>query len=190
MNEQILQIPEERFLVLDLKKHFRIDRQFDLVLSLEVAEHLPPQCAQILVDSLTRLGPVIVFSAAIPYQGGTNHLNEQWPTYWARFFEDKKYIPVDCIRKRIWQNNKVGLWYAQNLIIFVREDDLATYPLLKREFKNMSALQLDVVHPIHYLKLIKKMSNPRNLPLLKVLLALPDILRKAVKSTIKRFFPK
>ena len=55
---------------------------FDLVVSLEVAEHLPKECADIFVDSLVRLGPIILFSAAIPQAGGTCHINEQWPEYW------------------------------------------------------------------------------------------------------------
>jgi hypothetical protein len=52
-------------------------------------------------DSLVSRGPVIVFSAAIPYQGGTNHTNEQWPEYWARHFSAKGYVPVDCVRRQI-----------------------------------------------------------------------------------------
>ena len=59
-----------------------MNRKFDLVLSLEVAEHLPSECAEAFVESLVNLGPVILFSAAIPYQGGENHVNEQWPEYW------------------------------------------------------------------------------------------------------------
>jgi 2-polyprenyl-3-methyl-5-hydroxy-6-metoxy-1,4-benzoquinol methylase len=51
-----LETPEERYLPFDLEKPFRIDRQFDLVVSLEVAEHLPGECAGTFVDSLTRLG--------------------------------------------------------------------------------------------------------------------------------------
>lgn len=102
-----LEIPEERFLSFELNNPFRIDRQFDLVISLEVAEHLPKECAATFVDSLTRLGPVILFSAAIPFQGGTDHINEQWLDYWAKYFQEKGYVAIDCIRKRIWQNDKV-----------------------------------------------------------------------------------
>src|SRR5438876_1062943 len=42
VSEKILKIPKERFLSFDLKRPFHLGRQFDLVLSLEVAEHLPP----------------------------------------------------------------------------------------------------------------------------------------------------
>src|SRR5437879_11690773 len=65
VDRKMLQIPEERFLAFDLTKPIQLDRQFDLVVSLEVAEHLPDRCADMFVDALPRLGPVILLSAAI-----------------------------------------------------------------------------------------------------------------------------
>jgi SAM-dependent methyltransferase len=154
VDAKILKIPKEHFLPLDLSKAFRLDRQFDLVLSLEVAEHLPPESAGIFIDSLTRLGPVILFSAAIPHQGGTQHLNEQWPGYWMEFFQHRGYVVIDCIRKRIWQNTNVESWYAQNVLMFVQKGYLDTHPLLKNEFENTAISQLSIVHPRKYLSLV------------------------------------
>ena len=104
----------------DLAQPLQIDRRFDLALSLEVAEHLPPECGSEFVQTLTDLSSVILFSAAIPFQGGTDHLNEQWPEYWADRFDARGYVPIDCIRRRIWRNEDVEWWYAQNLMFFVR----------------------------------------------------------------------
>ena len=101
-----------------------MDREFDLVPSLEVAEHLPKPCAEEFVDSLTRLGSSILFSAAIPLQGGKHHLNEQWPAYWARYFQERGYVAIDCIRDKIWQDDNVEFWYARNILIFVRKKAL------------------------------------------------------------------
>ena len=151
IDKKMLEIPEEQFLSFDLKNPFQMDRQFDLVMSMEVVEHLPSQCAEIFVESLVRLAPVILFSAAIPLQGGTDHVNEQWPEYWVRYFDEKGYVVIDCIRKKIWQNENVEWWYAQNLLIFVRRDHLESCPLLKREFKNTDLSQLSIVHPRKYL---------------------------------------
>ena len=67
----------------DLNQPFTLDRTSDLVVCLEVAEHVPPLSAGDFIASLTRLASIILFSAAIPYQGGDGHLNEQWPEYWA-----------------------------------------------------------------------------------------------------------
>ena len=150
IDRRALQIPRERFIPCDLKRPLRMDGKFDLVLSLEVAEHLPPQCAETFVNSLVDLGPIILFSAAIPFQGGVNHVNEQWPEYWARHFQEREYIAIDCIRKNIWMNEKVEWWYAQNMLMFVREDCLEDYPVLKQESENTSSSQLSIVHPCLY----------------------------------------
>jgi methyltransferase family protein len=104
VKKEMLAIPDDRFLKFDLRTPIRIDRQFDLVVSLEVAEHLPLEYAETFVRTLVGLGPVVPFSAAIPLQGGTNHINEQWPDYWAALFKFQGYIPIDPSRKRLWQN--------------------------------------------------------------------------------------
>lgn len=145
-----LEIPEDRFLAVDLRKALRMERQFDLVLSLEVAEHLPGECAEVFVDSLTSLGPTILFSAAIPFQGGTHHINEQWPDYWADHFRRKGYVVIDGIREKVWQNENVDYWYAQNTLIFVRRDRLEGYPSLKRELEKTATSRLSMVHPRRY----------------------------------------
>ena len=155
VDRSMLQISNERFTAFDLKKPIQIDRRFDLVVSLEVAEHLPKDCAKTFVHSLTKLGPVILFSAAIPFQGGTAHLNEQWPDYWANHFNDNGYVAVDCLRKKVWQDDQVEWWYAQNMLLFCQKDYLASNPLLKEEFENTHPSQLSIVHPRKYLELIR-----------------------------------
>lgn len=156
MDKKMLQIPQERFLSFDLSEPLRMDRQFDLVVSLEVAEHLPSKCAERFVDSLVRLGPVILFSAAIPFQGGVHHINEQWPDYWVKYFQQKEYVVIDCIREKVWQNNNVEMWYAQNILMFVRQDYLKSHPLLKKAVENTAISQLSIVHPKKYLALQEK----------------------------------
>lgn len=121
-----LLIPREYFRTVDLSQPFRLDAQFDLAVCLEVAEHLPTSSASVLVESLVRLAPVILFSAAIPLQGGTHHVNEQWPEYWQRLFQEHDYRMLDLIRKLIWKNPNVKYWYRQNTFLFVREDFIST----------------------------------------------------------------
>lgn len=154
IDRSMLEIPQEQFLAFDLTRPIEIDRQFDLVVSLEVAEHLPKRCAKTFVESLTKLGPIILFSAAIPFQGGTCHVNEQWPDYWANYFRENGYEVIDCIRKKLWNNDQVEWWYAQNMLVFSRKDYLATNALLKREFENTHPSQLSIVHPRKYQELI------------------------------------
>lgn len=144
---EILEIPGEEFLCHDLRNPLELNRRFDLVVSLEVAEHLPAECAESFVQTLTRLGPAILFSAAIPFQGGTDHLNEQWPDYWARHFEQNGYVPIDLIRKRVWQNADVEFWYCQNILLFVGRDGPEIRPDPGYAQKDTRNSQLSLVHP-------------------------------------------
>jgi len=89
-------------------------------MSLEVGEHLPSEAAEGFVGSITSLSSVVLFSAAIPSQGGTGHVNEQWPDYWASLFEKFDFVPLDCIRPAFWENQKVTCYDAQNSVLYVR----------------------------------------------------------------------
>jgi SAM-dependent methyltransferase len=144
IQRELLQFPPERFMPLDLEESFDLGRAFDLVISMEVAEHLAPESADAFVDSLVRHAPTILFSAAIPRQGGTNHVNEQWPDYWAEKFQGHGYLAVDAIRPRIWTDPAVGFWYAQNTILYVRPDHLPE-SLRLRVVDDLASLS--VVHP-------------------------------------------
>ncbi len=86
IKKENLEIPQECFLAADLEKPFKSKKQYDLAVSLEVAKHLGSERAESFVEDLVDLAPVVLFSAAIPYQGGTGHKNEQWLEYWAEFF--------------------------------------------------------------------------------------------------------
>jgi hypothetical protein len=88
----------------DIREPFDIGRTFDLVLCIEVAEHLPARRADSFVADLCRLGPVVVFSAAVPGQGGYGHVNEQWPAYWFTPFESAGYALLDPLRDRMWDD--------------------------------------------------------------------------------------
>jgi SAM-dependent methyltransferase len=141
-----LAIPASQFREHDLRIPLDVDRRFDLALCLETAEHVPPDCASTLVDSLTRLAPVIVFSAAVPGQGGTGHVNEQWPTYWAGRFAEKGYRCFTGVRERIWDRKEIEVWYRQNMLCFVSpacSGDLAQ----RLHPANGDAPRLDVAHP-------------------------------------------
>jgi SAM-dependent methyltransferase len=151
VDRQWLQVPHDRFLPMDLRRPFALDRRFDVALSLEVAEHLPAECAEGFVDSLVRLAPVILFSAAIPFQRGICHLNEQWPEYWASIFKRHGYIPIDCMRSHLWNDPRVAWCYAQNILVYANEEGLSKNPQLARFQVASSQLPLSVVHPTKYL---------------------------------------
>jgi SAM-dependent methyltransferase len=151
IDRDLLQVSHECFQAADLSKPFALGRTFDLAVSLEVAEHLPADCTVLFVDSLTRLAPMVLFSAAIPFQSGNQHINEQWPDKWAELFKRHDFLPVDFIRKRIWNNQAVEWWYTQNTLLFVQAKFLETNALLKGEFERTNPDQLQLVHPRQYL---------------------------------------
>jgi SAM-dependent methyltransferase/predicted O-methyltransferase YrrM/lipopolysaccharide biosynthesis glycosyltransferase len=150
VDRTILQIPLNQFQSADLKQPLQLNRKFDLAISLEVAEHLPSTCAENFVNSLTQLAPIILFSAAIPFQGGVEHVNEQWPQYWAYYFQKNGFAVIDCLRQKIWNNDKVEPWYAQNILVFVKQEHLSGYPRLVNEYQNTDLNQLAIVHPKIY----------------------------------------
>ena len=149
VDRRTLEIPADKFLSWDLEKPLRMSRRFGLVMSLEVAEHLPQASAEMFVASLTSLGDVVLFSAAIPGQGGTHHVNEQWPEYWAELFARYGFAAVDCIRHRVWNNPAVAGYYAQNALLYVRSDYLSQHPELARAAAEKRA-PLAIVNPRFY----------------------------------------
>lgn len=142
-----LLIPRERFIPSDLARGMSHRGRYDLVISLEVAEHLPASRAAGFVQDLVELGPVILFSAAIPGQGGTHHVNEQWPEYWRDLFARHDYVLIDCLRRRLWNNERVDICYRQNMMFYVRRCHLANVPGLAREQGCSGLAPLSIVHP-------------------------------------------
>lgn len=151
VDRMLLHISEEHFVAVDLIQPFRYDKKFDLVVSLEVAEHLPESAADTLVGTLVSLGNTILFSAAIPGQGGQNHLNEQWPGYWQEKFSKHGFHFHDAIRQKIWHNPNIEWWYRQNLYLVTNRIDLPR-PI---------ETSLDVIHP----EMMKHHMNGLNLQL-------------------------
>ncbi len=189
---ELLQIPRDRFQAFDLTKPFSLGRVYDLAISLEVAEHLPADCAAAFVECLTRLAPFVLFSAAIPFQGGDHHVNEQWPDRWAGLFQKHDYVPVDFIRKRVWKNEAVEWWYAQNTLLFVRASLLEGNTALKAEFEQTNPNQLCLVHPRQYLSAVAPAPpstwGVRSASRL-LLLSLRNAVRKRVHSILRRGAP-
>ncbi|MCU1242656.1 MAG: hypothetical protein JWO71_3382 [Candidatus Acidoferrum typicum] len=187
-----LQIPRERFEACDLTKPLAIQREFDLAVSLEVAEHLPPECAEVFVAGLTELAPVVLFSAAIPFQGGMNHLNEQWPDKWAGLFRERGYVPVDFVRKRVWQNTAVDFWYAQNTLLFVQSSLVERSNSLREELQQTNPDQLCLVHPRQYLHLQTQYSEAiaraENPPLPSGVKEASRILLICLKNSLRKRF--
>jgi SAM-dependent methyltransferase len=148
VERSLLEIPQDRFRAIDLNEDFApgIGRRFDCAMSLEVAEHLRPASSKQFVTALTALSDVVLFSAATPAQGGTGHINEKWLEFWASLFREAGYVPVDCLRPVIWDNDRIVWWYRQNMVFFVLENEVAkVFP--EWSSPRAGSLPLSIVHP-------------------------------------------
>ena len=155
-----LKRPVANFRRATLDRPFGIGRRFDLALSLEVAEHLPASRAAPFVAELVALAPVVLFSAAIPGQGGVNHVNEQWPAYWAGLFASHAYRTIDCLRLRLWDEADVTWWYKQNLLLFADTTTVETNPALLAAAAAGPAVPPGLVHPECFATALKAGAPP------------------------------
>lgn len=111
---------------------------YGLAMSLEVGEHLDAGSAEALVAGLCK-APQVLFSAALPGQGGLNHINEQWSTWWAALFLKRGYVGSCDVRWRFWSDDRVEGYYRQNLTVYAPRERL--------EEVGMKPGVIDVVHP-------------------------------------------
>jgi SAM-dependent methyltransferase len=123
-----------------------LQRRFDLALCLEVAEHIEPEGAACVVSNCVRHSDVVLFSAAIPGQGGLHHVNEQPPEYWQGLFDQDGYDVVDIIRPLIWRDDGVPVWYRQNMLLFLNRKASSTLDFLRAKASEMS-IPLHRAHP-------------------------------------------
>ena len=113
-----LAIPPSRFTPCDLSKPIDLGRQFDLAISLEVAEHLPRASAADFIASIVTHSDLVLFSAAVPGQGGEHHVNEQPLKYWRNKFEQHGYVALDPVRPLLVDCTAVEPWYRYNILLY------------------------------------------------------------------------
>ena len=153
LDRKLARVPASSITTSDLEKPFDLGRRFDLAVTLEVAEHLSEKAAETFIDSLTRHADVVLFSAAIPFQGGHHHVNERFPEYWRKLFALRGYAVFDFIRPQIWERREVLVWLRQNLLVFARPALAAPGgPFAGLE----SAGPLDLVHPDLYMARVEQ----------------------------------
>ncbi len=157
-------IRHEKWLkVSDLNFRLELNKKVDLVLCLEVAEHLEEKNARQLIQSLTLASDRIVFSAAIPGQAGTDHINLQYPEYWADIFYENGYVLEWDPRPSIWKKKGVAPWYKQNMLVYSKqlgEDRSINYPNRLHHpeiFLNIAPFHTKT---IHYVKRVLRKLKP------------------------------
>lgn len=149
VEQDLLEISKENFRQVDLEKKIKLDKKYDLAISLEVAEHLQPAAANRFVESLTEASDFVFFSAAIPKQGGENHINEQWQDYWADLFKERGCVVLDIVRHKIWNEEKIPVHHRQNCLLFVKREQVTKLrmPIPSVYDENFP---ISIVHPHAY----------------------------------------
>lgn len=139
-----LVIDDSEFVVYDLCKRIALQKKFDLAISLEVAEHISSDFADVFVENLISHSDVVLFSAAIPFQGGTHHVNEQYPSYWRKKFVQYDFEVCDCLRQIFWNDNRIEAFYRQNIFLYCRKEIKND---LKGKLMNSDSRLIDFIHP-------------------------------------------
>lgn len=147
VDRNMLVIDKKNFVPANFEKKIKIPKKFDLLITLEVAEHISFSRAGGFVRDLCQLSDVILFSAATKLQGGDGHINEQRMSYWKKKFEHEDYVMLDVIRKKIWNNTKIPVWYRQNVVIFVKKE---VYENLNYKCQSEDGQIVDIIHPELY----------------------------------------
>jgi SAM-dependent methyltransferase len=177
IDKATLMIEEDAFTATDLRSEFHIPRRFDLAVSLEVAEHLPEDNSAGFVRRLTNAAPIVLFSAAIPGQPGTGHINMQWQDYWRAIFASFGYVAFDIIRPALWGRKDVHYWYQQNMIVYCVDRAITTLSNLPSTSEDLS---LNVVHPELY-EFQRRSSEPY---LRKAVTSIPRLTLKALRNRL------
>ena len=159
LDRALLLIDPARVTICDLEQGVSLGRRFDLTICVEVAEHLSERAADTLVAALVQHSDLILFSAAIPHQGGRHHVNERFPDYWAARFAVHGCRPLDFIRPRIWTDQRVLWWLRQNTLVFAHDRLLASNDRLRQEYATPRLLS--VVHPDLYMLRLQEARDVR-----------------------------
>jgi SAM-dependent methyltransferase len=145
-----LRIDPAEFRAADLSGPIALGRRFDLVQSLEVAEHLSADKAEIFVHTLVAHGPLVLFSAAVPGQGGEHHVNERPLGYWRGLFRQRGYLAVDYLRPLICNDADIAWWYRYNILLYVERGCAARLPEAVRRCLLADGEELRDYYPRRY----------------------------------------
>lgn len=155
VDREHLLIPESSFKASDLSQGFDLKRRYDLVQSLEVAEHLPATSAAGFIHALVKHGDLILFSAAAKGQGGDYHVNEQDYEYWRAHFARHGYLAIDFIRPLVLNDTRIEPWYRYNLFLYASPQRFASLPNVIQQSKVPDKKKLrDISPPLYKLRKI------------------------------------
>ncbi len=116
-----LAIDKNKFLLQDVTESFSLPRRYDCAICFEVAEHIPTIKSKVLVDNISKISDLVIFTAAPKGQGGHDHINEQDAQFWIDIFDKKGYSllkeDTQKIRKILADRGAI-FWLKDSIFIF------------------------------------------------------------------------
>jgi hypothetical protein len=85
-------------------------------------------------------------------QGGLGHIKEQWPSYWVQLFATFGYECLIGLRRRLWFQIALEVWYRHNILCFAPPHAVRVAAILGIHGEGDATL-LDVVHPDLFLRI-------------------------------------
>jgi len=165
-------IPHQLFYPLDFYSKFPKEEKFDLAICLEVVEHVSMDVSEKILDFMCMTADVIFFSAAVPGQGGYEHINEQFQDFWIDQFKVRGFTAYDYVRPKIWMNEKVSFYYQQNGFIFAN-----SRAKLKLNFEEIPFIS-KIIHPFLY----QKASDPKMYSIKNIFTHIPFYLKRTINN--------
>jgi hypothetical protein len=145
--QELMVSPAIEFRPTNLEQPLSLDERFDVAMSIEVVEHLTPSAGEAVIESLTRLSDVVVFSAAFSGQGGIDHIHERYHSHWGALFRERGYAAYDAFRPQVWSDERVMPWHRANVFLYLRRG----HALATAGWPELVDLGfMDCVHPCLY----------------------------------------
>jgi hypothetical protein len=107
-------------MTMDLTKKRWVGIEYDLVMCLEVGEHIPKEHEQTFIDNVCEFAAKdIILSWAVPGQGGKDHVNERPNDYVVNQFWDRKFH-YDRAKSRDLRKSSSLKWFNNTIMVFNR----------------------------------------------------------------------
>ena len=122
MAERHALIDKKKFVRFGLRRAFISEKRFDLCICLEVAEHIEERYSDVLLGSITRASPNVLFSAAPPEQSADCHFNLKPRDRWIKKFGDLNFIfderATSELQQRFRRIPNLPHYYIANVMVF------------------------------------------------------------------------
>ena len=107
----------------DLSKPVKPKSDYDLVICLELGEHIPKKYQTVFIDNLDRFSKdILILSWAIPGQGGMGHVNCLSNDKVIGLIEGRGFI-FDRDMSKYFRQNSMLSWFKNTLMVFRRHGE-------------------------------------------------------------------